>query len=128
VRNQLIAQQVYSHLSEEAIDLIDKLIKPQGSRINLKQIFEHPWMRGNHNSINIEFRTADAEDDDMLDEESYCRCAATTAVECVCSILTPSQSSSLSPSTSTSSCYDSANDNQSPQWQQTTTPPFNKKS
>ena len=45
VRQQLNLQQVYGHLSEEAIDLIDHLIKPEAQRLTLEQILTHPWMQ-----------------------------------------------------------------------------------
>jgi hypothetical protein len=32
-------------ISNEAMDLINKIIKPQNQRLTLKQIFEHPWMK-----------------------------------------------------------------------------------
>jgi len=54
IRSQPIAQQVYAHLSDDAIDLIDKIIKPQEKRLNLKQILDHPWMKkGNATSSNV---------------------------------------------------------------------------
>ena len=43
VKNQSAAS-IYRHLSDEAIDLIDKIIKPEGKRIGLDEILNHPWM------------------------------------------------------------------------------------
>jgi serine/threonine protein kinase len=35
---------VYTHLSNEALDLINKIIKPQEQRLTLDQILANPWM------------------------------------------------------------------------------------
>lgn len=36
--------QVFAHLSSDALDLLDKIIKPQNYRITLRQILLHPWL------------------------------------------------------------------------------------
>lgn len=45
ILNQPTAQQIYGHLSENAIDLIDQIIKPEARRLTLKQILAHPWVQ-----------------------------------------------------------------------------------
>jgi serine/threonine protein kinase len=45
VREQPVAKLVYSHLSDDAINLIDKILKPQETRINIQQILEHEWLK-----------------------------------------------------------------------------------
>ncbi len=50
IRNQPSAH-VYTHLSMEALDLINKILKPQSIRLSLDGILHHPWMLGS--SINL---------------------------------------------------------------------------
>jgi len=35
---------VYTHLSEQALDLVNKILKPQEQRPTCEQILQHPWM------------------------------------------------------------------------------------
>jgi serine/threonine protein kinase len=35
---------VYTHLSESALDLVNRILKPQEVRLNCEQILHHPWM------------------------------------------------------------------------------------
>jgi len=34
----------YTHLSEQARDLINRILKPEARRLNLNEILQHPWL------------------------------------------------------------------------------------
>jgi serine/threonine protein kinase len=43
IRNQASAH-IYTHLSDQALSLIDQIIKPQDARPTVDEILAHPWM------------------------------------------------------------------------------------
>jgi serine/threonine protein kinase len=46
IRNQPSAH-IYTHLSDQALSLIDQIIKPQDARPTVDEILAHPWMTAN---------------------------------------------------------------------------------